>query len=888
MTVSTEVNHNEYTGNGVTTIFPYAFRIFQASDLLVTTSDTNGTLRTLTLNTDYTVSGVGSYSGGTVILPAPLGNGWSISIERDLPVVQETDLRNQGRFFAETHEGAFDYLTMLIQQCFGWLRLALLKPNFLARFYDAKQNRIANLADPNSAQDAVNNRSMRNYVDSAIAGVIGGFGWFIQYGSGAVYRTFQDKMRDQISALDFTMNADGLNDDTANFSILETEYIGRVVNLCGKSFKVSAPPTLNTYIDGKFITTSLDTGLPVTLEMGSNSAIISSNIDTGEYEMRYYNGLSGDYQISGRTTRDLMAVIASQNCRSWRFPRTVNLGSIYSYSEGNVSGNYSARQCRATIPQSFNIGSEDCRVDQGFRGFNIGSIASHSTGQSTGSIGSRRSWATGLGSGNLFSVDAAAGAGHGAVLSPMINDTGAITAVTIVSPGTSYSSNGTVVFQDRTGVPNVNASATYTVDSSGAITSVTLTNSGAGYSANTDVSIQEAASYAVNIATTNGCAVYGEASANLASNNCSVKSTRSANIAATNSNTATNNNAVNIATDTCSASGLQSANIATNNSTVSGSQSAIVAGGGNIASASGSVVLAGNNSIADLQSVVVMGRRTKARALRTLVAGDAVSGSAATANIKFEVVMGSGAVNIASTLTQNVTFTDIAKMFENLTPEEIPVGALVTWEGRRVRLARKGDTAISVHSRTYAQLLGDSQFTWSGRYMRNEFGQIITEDIPDPDWQTKIPDPEWQEKIINPAHPEVIMEPVLDERNLETGLFLPHIISEPFIDNPEPQPMIDNPEPQQLITVNVENPDYDPSQFQIPRSERFDEWTPVALIGEVHTMVDATVAVDDFVKPGDVEGLGTKSETPTKLRCMEITVPFSLERGYAIALCLRD
>ncbi|WP_312293279.1 hypothetical protein [Atlantibacter hermannii] len=203
MTVSTEVNHNEYTGNGVTTTFPYAFRIFQASDLLVTTSDTNGTLRTLTLNTDYTVSGVGSYSGGTVILLAPLSNGWSISIERDLPVVQETDLRNQGRFFAETHEGAFDYLTMLIQQCFGWLRLALLKPNFLARYYDAKQNKISNLADPELLQDAVNNRTMRNYVDSAIAGVIGGFGWFIQNGAGAVYRTFQDKMRESVSVEDF-------------------------------------------------------------------------------------------------------------------------------------------------------------------------------------------------------------------------------------------------------------------------------------------------------------------------------------------------------------------------------------------------------------------------------------------------------------------------------------------------------------------------------------------------------------------------------------------------------------------------------------------------------------------------------------------------------------
>ena len=213
MTVSTVVDHNDYTGNGITTSFPYTFRIFHASDLVVTTNDTNGVLRTLTLNTDYTVTGVGSYSGGAVVLPLPLANAWAISIERSLPVVQETDLRNQGKFFAETHEWAFDYLTMLIQQCFGWARLALLKPSFIARYYDAKQNRISNLADPAAAQDAVNNRSMRSYVYAAIAGVVGGYGWFIQYGSGAIYRTFQDKMRETVSITDFA-GVKGDSDET--------------------------------------------------------------------------------------------------------------------------------------------------------------------------------------------------------------------------------------------------------------------------------------------------------------------------------------------------------------------------------------------------------------------------------------------------------------------------------------------------------------------------------------------------------------------------------------------------------------------------------------------------------------------------------------------------
>lgn len=223
MTVSTEVDHNEYTGNGVTTSFPYTFRIFRKSDLVVQVSDLNGNVTELVLDTGYTVTGAGTYSGGSVVLPSPLAAGWRITIDRVLDVVQETDLRNQGKFFPEVHEDAFDYLTMLIQQCFGWFRRALMKPSLLAKYYDAKQNKISNLADPSLEQDAVNNRSMRNYVDAAIAGVVGGFGWFIQYGSGAVYRTFQDKMRDTVSVCDFGAKGDGITDDTSAL-ILAAEY----------------------------------------------------------------------------------------------------------------------------------------------------------------------------------------------------------------------------------------------------------------------------------------------------------------------------------------------------------------------------------------------------------------------------------------------------------------------------------------------------------------------------------------------------------------------------------------------------------------------------------------------------------------------------------------
>ncbi|HEK2062944.1 TPA: hypothetical protein SMS29_000235 [Proteus mirabilis] len=164
MTVSTELSHEEYVGNGVTTDFDFRFRIFEGKHLIVVVADSDGNEKTLKNGTDYTIVGAGSYHGGKVVLNKPLAQGWKILLERDLPVVQETDLRNQGKFFAEVHEDAFDYLTMLIQKALGTFSLSLRKPTYLSNYYDAKGNCIINLASPKVGGDATN----KDYVDNSI------------------------------------------------------------------------------------------------------------------------------------------------------------------------------------------------------------------------------------------------------------------------------------------------------------------------------------------------------------------------------------------------------------------------------------------------------------------------------------------------------------------------------------------------------------------------------------------------------------------------------------------------------------------------------------------------------------------------------------------------
>lgn len=117
MTITSESSRMDYVGNGSTDTYAYTFKIFVDADLLVTVRDTDESESTLVLDSDYTVTGAGDPDGGEITLTdGNLTTDYVLTIRRVRDVTQETDIRNQGEFFPEVHEDAFDHLIMVDQQ----------------------------------------------------------------------------------------------------------------------------------------------------------------------------------------------------------------------------------------------------------------------------------------------------------------------------------------------------------------------------------------------------------------------------------------------------------------------------------------------------------------------------------------------------------------------------------------------------------------------------------------------------------------------------------------------------------------------------------------------------------------------------------------------------
>lgn len=118
---STNRKAGPFLGNDVTITFPFVFKVFLASDLLVESIQAGAEDSTiLVLNSDYTAvlnADQDTDPGGSITLTAgPLASGNRLVITSDVPELQEVTLTNLGGFFPDVLNAALDRVTILVQQ----------------------------------------------------------------------------------------------------------------------------------------------------------------------------------------------------------------------------------------------------------------------------------------------------------------------------------------------------------------------------------------------------------------------------------------------------------------------------------------------------------------------------------------------------------------------------------------------------------------------------------------------------------------------------------------------------------------------------------------------------------------------------------------------------
>ena len=221
MTISSSTRKaGPFTGNGVTTAYPFAFKVFSASDLLVVLALTSTGAETVqTITTNYTVALNADQStspGGTVTMLVAPAAGYTLTLTSQVANLQPTDLTNAGGFYPKVINDALDRATIQIQQLAEKAGRALqVSVSTVANIvlpapsagtllgWDATGSNLINII-------AQTGTSLVNLASSAGSSLVG----FTQSGTGAIARTSQDKARESVSVKDFGAVGDGVTDDT--------------------------------------------------------------------------------------------------------------------------------------------------------------------------------------------------------------------------------------------------------------------------------------------------------------------------------------------------------------------------------------------------------------------------------------------------------------------------------------------------------------------------------------------------------------------------------------------------------------------------------------------------------------------------------------------------
>lgn len=126
MTMPYSPSRAVYEGNDAATRFPFSFKVWDASQLVVTLTSPDGA----TTEASGWTADIGASGGEIVYLheAAPLPSGWKLAVTRNMPFTQEVNLVSASRFDPQVIEDALDQAAAERQQTLEMMRRAVILP----------------------------------------------------------------------------------------------------------------------------------------------------------------------------------------------------------------------------------------------------------------------------------------------------------------------------------------------------------------------------------------------------------------------------------------------------------------------------------------------------------------------------------------------------------------------------------------------------------------------------------------------------------------------------------------------------------------------------------------------------------------------------------------
>ena len=178
-----------------------------------------------------------------------------------------------------------------------------------------------------------------------------------------------------------------------------------------------------------------------------------------------------------------------------------------------------------------------------------------------------------------------------------------------------------------------------------------------------------------------------------------------------------------------------------------------------------------------------------------------------------------GSLAIGGSLIQNASdYAECFEWYDGNKDKEDRIGYIVTLEGNKIRFADSTDDILGIISGTAGIIGNAAELNWKDRYLTDEYGRIIYDEI------------ELEQTTCDPNDPEKEIVETIRRK-------VPRI-----------------------------NPDFDSTLEYVPRTER-PEWGVVGLMGQIYVRDNGLAVIGGYVTP--TQGIATPSLEPTRMRVME-------------------